>query len=88
MGTKALPGTAVCAGGNERDPEHPDMHQPHHVPSGGYPPLQLPVPYRMYLPGTEAAGRCILLSFLVKAYAETELLLEKECPLTPGMHRG
>ena len=43
------------------------------------------ITYRMYVPGAEAADRGILLSFLVKAYAEAELLPEKRGGCTPGM---
>lgn len=42
----------------------------------------------MHVPGAEAADRGILLPFLVKAYAEAELLPEKRGARTPGMREG
>ncbi len=64
MGTETVPGTAVCTGGNGRHPEHLGKHQPCTGAAVGYPVLQLPVPDRMHLPGTEAAGWRILLPLL------------------------
>ena len=39
----------------------------------------------MHFPGTETADWCILLSFLVKAHAKTELLQEERGTVAPGM---
>ena len=83
MGAEALSGAAVCAGGNGWHPEHPGKHQPGTGSTVGHPALQLPVPDRMHLPGTETAGWRILLSFLVKAYAKIKLLPEKRGTVTP-----
>ena len=43
MGTEAVPGTAVCAGGNERDPKHPGKYQPGIGSTVRYTALQLPI---------------------------------------------
>ena len=84
MGPEAVPGAAVCAGGDGRRPEHPGKYQPGPGSAGHYPALQLPVPDRMYVPGVKAAGRGILLPLLVKAHAEAELLPEERGAVTHG----
>ena len=84
MGAEAVPGTEVCAGGNKRQPEHSGKHLPGIGSADHYPSLQLPVPDRMHLPGTKAAGRSILLPLLVKVHAEAELLPEERGTGTPG----
>lgn len=75
-GAEIVPGAAFCFGRNERGPEHPGKHQPGSGATFHHPPVRLSFPDRMYVSGTEAANWSILLSFLVKAYAKTELLPE------------
>ena len=84
MGTEAVPGTEVCAGGNERNPEHFGKYLPGDGTAVHNPAIQIPVPDRMHLPGTEAAGWRVLLPLLVKVYAKTELLPEERGSDTPG----
>ena len=74
---ETVPGVAVCVGGNEWHPEHPGKNPPGAGAAVNPSALQLPVQNRMYLQGAEAADWRILLPFLVKAYAEDELLSEK-----------
>lgn len=50
-----------------------------------YSALQLPVSYFMHFSGTEAAGWCVLLLFLVKAHAKTELLPEERRTVSTWM---
>ena len=84
MGAETVPGTEVCAGGSERNPEHSGNHLSGTGSAVCYPALQLPVPDRMHLPGTEAAGWRVLLPLLVKAHAKAELLPEERESGTPG----
>lgn len=77
MGAETLPGTAVCAGGNEWSPEYSGKYQPCAGSIVHHPAVQLSVPDRMHFPGTKAAGRRILLPLLVKTYAKAELLPEE-----------
>ena len=84
MGTEAVPGTAVCTGGNEWYPEHPGKYQPDPGPAVCHPALQLPVPDRMHVQGAEAAGWRILLPLLVKAYVKIKLLAKERGDRTAG----
>ncbi len=85
MGTETVPGTKVCPGGNEWGSKYPCKHQPDTGSFVHYPALQLSFSDRMHFPGTETADWCILLSFLVKAHAKTELLQEERGTVAPGM---
>lgn len=74
MGPEAVSGLEVCAGGNERNPEHSGKYLSEIGSAVCYLALQLPIPDRRHLPGTEATDRRVLLSLLVKAHAKVELL--------------
>lgn len=84
MGAKAVSGTAVYTGGNERRPKHPCKYQPGAGTAFHHPFVQLPFPDRMYVSGAETADWSILLSFPVKTYAKTELLPENRGAWTSG----
>lgn len=74
MGTKTLLETPVCSGGNEGGAEHSGEHQFCTGCSVCDLSLQLLAPDWMHSSWTEAAGWRILSPFLVKVYAEAELL--------------
>lgn len=84
MGTEAVPGTAVCAGGNGWKPKHPGKYQPGIESAIHHSALQLSLPDRIYVQGAKTADWGILLPFLVKIYAENKLLPEKRESCTHG----
>ena len=84
MGAKTVPGAAVCTGGNGRSPKHTGKHESGTGSAGSDQTLQLSVPDRIYVQRAETANGSILLPFLVKIYAKTELLQEERGTNTPG----
>lgn len=77
MGTEAVPGTAVCAGGNGWKPKHSGKYQPGIESAVHHSALQLSLPDQIYVQGVKIADGGIRLPFLVKIYAKNKLLPEK-----------
>lgn len=77
METKTVLRTNVRNGGNEWETEYPCKHQSGFGAFVHYSALQLPFSDQIHFSETETADRCILMSFLVKTYAKTELLAEE-----------
>lgn len=87
-GAKAVLRVSFCPSGNERNPEYSGKHQPGTGTTFHHPPVQLPLPDRMYFPTAGSASRGILLSFLVRTYAKTELLPKNRRAQSPGAGGG